>query len=189
MGAMEYRKIGTDTSKGTILISVTGDVTNPGLVEIPFGKSFREVINELCGGMSRGHHTQAVLVGGVTGKFLTDADLDIPISLDNLNRSGLSLGPGSIVVLNETRKISHILTRISRFFADECCGKCPACAEGTVFQMSLFNRPGKVKISKEEIRVLNELDDLMQKRTICRMGKNALNVAFSAINKWPDQFM
>jgi len=189
MGAMEFRKIGTETSKGTTLISVTGDVTNPGLVEIPFGKTFREVIEGLCGGIARGHHFQAVLVGGVTGKFLKDADLDTPISLDTLNRAGLSLGPGSMVVLNETRRISLILSRISRFFADECCGKCPACVEGTVFQMSLFNRPGKVKIAKEEIRVLNELDDLMQKRTICRMGKTALNVGFSAINNWPDLFI
>jgi NADH-quinone oxidoreductase subunit F len=189
MGAMNFRKIGTETSKGTILISVTGDVVNPGLVEIPFGKTFREIIEELCGGMTHDHYIQAVLVGGVNGKFLTDADLDIPIALDILNGSGISLGPGSMVVLNETRKIHQVISRISRFFADECCGKCPPCQEGTAYQMSLFNRPGKVKVTKEELRVLNDLDDLLQKSAICRMGKTALNVTFSAINNWPGLFM
>jgi NADH-quinone oxidoreductase subunit F len=186
---MNFRKIGTETSKGTILISVTGDVVNPGLVEIPFGKTFREIIEELCGGMTHDHYIQAVLVGGVNGKFLTDADLDIPIALDILNGSGISLGPGSMVVLNETRKIHQVISRISRFFADECCGKCPPCQEGTAYQMSLFNRPGKVKVTKEELRVLNDLDDLLQKSAICRMGKTALNVTFSAINNWPGLFM
>lgn len=188
MGAMEYRKIGTDTSKGTFLLSVTGDVVNPGLVEIPFGKTFREVIYGLCGGLPDSHSLQAMLVGGVSGKFLTGENLDTPISMDILTRSGLSLGPGSIVVLNETRKIKQILARISQFFAAECCGKCPSCEEGTLFQMNLFNRPGNFKIKIEEIRELNNLDDLMQKRTICRMGKTALNAAFSALNTWPALF-
>lgn len=186
MGAKEFRKIGTDTSKGTCLISVTGDVINPGLVEIPYGKTFREVINGLCGGLSDSHRLQAVLVGGVSGKFLTGNDLDMPISLDVLTRSGLSLGPGSIVVFNETRKIKQILLRISQFFAAECCGKCPSCTQGTLFQMSLFNKPGNLNIKKEEIRVLNDFDELMQKRTICRMGKTALNATFSALKLWPE---
>jgi NADH-quinone oxidoreductase subunit F len=189
MGAMEFRKIGTDTSKGTILISISGDVVNPGLVEIPFGLTFREVVEGLCGGVADGHSVQTVLVGGVNGKFLRAEELDTPISLDILTRSNLSLGPGSLVVLNESRKISLILSSITRFLAEECCGKCPSCVEGTAWQMELFDRPGKTKITKEELCRLNDLDDLMQKRTICRLGKTALNAAFSAINNWPDQFL
>lgn len=189
MGAMEYRKIGTETSKGTMLISISGDVTNPGLVEIPFGLTFREVIEGLCGGISNGHQLQAVLVGGVNGKFLTSEDLNLPISLDILTRSGLSLGPGSLVVLDESRKISQVMAQITGFLAEECCGKCPSCVEGTAYQDELFNRSGKVKITKAELRRLNDLDELLQKKTICRLGKTALNTAFSAINKWPEMFI
>jgi NADH-quinone oxidoreductase subunit F len=188
MGAREYRKIGTETSKGTVLLSVTGDVANSGLVEIPFGLTFREVIDGYCGGIPQGHTFKAVLVGGVTGKFISDSDLDIPISLDILTRAGLSLGPGSLVVLNETRKINNVVARITRFLADECCGKCPSCMEGTGYQMELFDLVRKARITKEEFRRLNDIDELMQKRTICRLGKTALNIAFSAVSKWPDLF-
>jgi NADH-quinone oxidoreductase subunit F len=188
MGAREYRKIGTETSKGTILLSVTGDAANSGLVEIPFGSTFRELIDGFCGGIPQGHTLQAVLVGGVTGKFISDGELDTPISLDILTRAGLSLGPGSLVVLNETRKINHVVAKITRFLADECCGKCPSCVNGTACQMELFDLSRKAKISREDFRRLNDHDELMQKRTICRMGKTALNAAFSAVNKWPDQF-
>lgn len=188
MGPREYRKIGTVTSKGTILISVTGDVNNPGLVEIPFGLTFRDVIEGLCGGISNGHQLQAVLVGGVNGKFLTGDDLGIPISLDILTRTGMSLGPGSLVVLNENRRIGQVVALLTEFLAEECCGKCPCCVDGTIYQRELFNRSAKVKVTKEEMRHLTNLDEILKKKAICRLGKTAFNATFSALNKWPEMF-
>lgn len=185
MGAMEFRKIGTDTSKGTMLISVTGDVECPGLVEIPFGFTFRDVIFGLCKGMSHGLAFQTALVGGVSGNFIVEKDLDIPISLDGLNHRGLTLGPGSIVVLNETRRLKIVLSQISRFFASECCGQCPCCAAGTFTAWKMFEMQEKSIITKKEVKNLNDLQEQLESKSMCRMGKTTLNAIQSALVQFP----
>ena len=122
MGAREFRNIGTETSKGTILLCMVGDIYRPGLIEIPFGFTFRQIIYEICGGIPNNHSFQAAIVGGVTGSFLSDKDLDIPISHERLKKNGITLGPGSMVVLDNSRNIRDVLIRVSKFLADESCG-------------------------------------------------------------------
>lgn len=189
MGAREYRNIGTDTSKGTILLCVVGDVVKPGLLEIPFGKTFREIIFDICRGIPGKHHYQAAIVGGVTGTFLSEKDLDIPISHEKLKKKGITLGPGSIVVLDTSRNIREILIRVSKFLADESCGFCPSCVEGTRQQYQILGKSPLSKIPSEDLHFYRELLPAMEQFSICRLGKSASNLAKSAFQKWPSQFI
>ena len=188
MGSLEYRKIGTETSKGTILISLTGDLNNPGLVEIPFGMTFRQVIYDLCGGISDGHAFQTALVGGVTGTFITDKQLDTRISLDTLRKAGLSLGGGSIVTLSDTRNIKDVLAIISQFFLDETCGNCPACLSGTKIQMNLIKKAKIENFSSEDMKLFRNSRRIMETMSKCQMGKLATNALESAFANWPARF-
>jgi NADH-quinone oxidoreductase subunit F len=188
MGAREFRNIGTETSKGTILLCLVGDILRPGLIEIPFGLTFQQIIFEICGGLLNNQSFQAAIVGGVTGSFLSEKDLDIPISHEKLKKKGISLGPGSIVVLDNTRNIRDVLIRVSKFLADESCGICPSCVEGTRRQYEILNKAPLSKISTDDLHYFRELLPAMEKSSICRIGKAASSLAKSAYQKWPSQF-
>ncbi len=189
MGPSEYRKIGTETSKGTLLVCLLGDVARPGLVEIPFGTSFRQLIFELGGGMKEGHTCQAVMVGGVTGKFITDEDMDIQISLESLKKNGLSLGPASVIVLDDSRNLRVILSHIGNFLAGESCGLCQSCVDGTNAQKILLEKFRKTSLTSEDVRQYRETLFAMQKSAQCNLGKTASNLARSAYKKWPSKFI
>jgi NADH-quinone oxidoreductase subunit F len=188
MGSREYRKIGTETSKGTILLSLTGDLNNPGLVEIPFGMTFRQVIYDLCGGISDGHAFQAALVGGVTGTFITENQLDIRISLDTLKKAGLSLGGGSIVILSDARYIKDVLLQICQFLASETCGKCPSCINAIKTQMDLVKKSKINKLSSEDNRLFKNNRLVLERISVCQMGKSVSNAVGSAFINWPALF-
>ncbi len=189
MGSSEYRKIGTETSKGTLLVCLLGDVSKPGLAEIPFGTSFRELIFELGGGLMEGHTFQAAIVGGVTGKFLCNEEMNIRISLESLKKNGFSLGPTSVVVLDSTRNLRVILARIGSFLAGESCGLGKSCVEGTLAQKALLEKFRKTRLAPEDIRHYRETLYAMQKSAQCNFGKTAANLARSAYQKWPSKFM
>ncbi len=188
MGSILYRKIGTETSKGTILLCLTGDIAKPGLVEVPFGATFREVIFEFGGGLSDGHSFQTALVGGVTGTFLSESDLDTQISLETLKKEGISLGSGSIVVFNNTRNIKDLLCRVGIFLVRETCGKCLSCITGTQFQMDLLNKSKIAKLLPDDMLQFKEIRQMMEKSALCKVGREATNTTRSAFQKWPSLF-
>jgi len=188
MEARNYKKIGTETSKGTVLLSMMGDLVNPGLLEIPFGLTFRQLIFEICGGISTNHIFQAAIVGGVTGKLIDEKELDIPISHEYLRKAGITLRGGSIIVLDDSRNLINILCRISKFLAIESCGICPSCVNGTRTQFELLNKAKSKQISAEDLQHFREILHMMEKTSICRLGKTAAHLARSAYQKWPDLF-
>ncbi len=188
MGAFEYRKIGTDTSKGTILISLAGDINKPGLLEVPFGTTFRNIIFDHGEGISDGKEFLTALIGGILGTFLTEQDLDTQISLDTLAQKGISLGTGSIIVLNHTRNLKDILRRISGFLCSEACDICPACVNGLHLQSEIISKFKSAKLQKEDIKLFSETRETMFKSTVCKLGHYATNTLWSAIETWPSKF-
>lgn len=189
MGSVEYRKIGTETSKGTILVCLLGDVNRPGLAEIPFGTTFRQLIYELGGGVKESGTLQAAIIGGPTGKFITEENIDICISLECLKKNGLPLGPASVTVLGNSRNLRTVLSHIGNFLASESCGLCPSCVRGTQAQMELLEKFKKSKINPEDIRMYRETLSSMEKNAQCQFGKIATNLARSAYQKWPSKFL
>lgn len=127
-GAAWYREIGTEKSPGTAIFSIVGNVTHPGLVEIPMGVSLRTLIFDICGGIPDKKKFKAVQIGGPSGGCLPAEFLDTPIDFDSLTEAGAMMGSGGMVVMDE----DNCMVDVARYFLDftqkESCGKCTFCS-------------------------------------------------------------
>ena len=129
-GAGWFRTMGTEKSKGTKVFSVSGDVERPGVYELLMGSPLRELVEDLAGARD----IKAVQIGGAAGRILPRELLDTPLAFEQV------MGSGAVIVLNRSRDMIDTVFRNIIFFAEESCGKCTPCREGTEVMMEIFNR-------------------------------------------------
>lgn len=187
-GAEAYRKIGTEKSPGPKLFCLSGDVRRPGLYEVPFGVTFRHLLEDLAGGVRDGRRMKAVLFGGAAGAFATERDLDVRLSFEDLRAAGLPLGSGVITVFDETRDISDVLLRLAHFFALESCGKCYPCQLGTQRQDEIIQRVASGRPMPGDVDRLQDIALTMTGASICGLGQTASSAVMSALKLWPELF-
>jgi NADH-quinone oxidoreductase subunit F len=186
-GAEAYRKIGTEKSPGPKLFCVSGDVVQPGLYEVPFGVTLRELL-EMAGGVAGGKSLQAVLLGGAAGAYATSAHLDVKLTFEDLRAAGLPLGSGVVMVFDETRSMRDSLNRLGHFFAHESCGKCYPCQMGTQRQMEILSRVANGKALPDDVIRLQDVGWTMTDASLCGLGQTAGSAVLSAIKLWPELF-
>jgi NADH-quinone oxidoreductase subunit F len=186
-GAQEYRKIGTEKSPGPKLFCASGDVVRPGLYEVPFGVTLRELL-EMAGGVAGGRQLQSVLFGGAAGAFATSEHLDVRMTFEDLRSAGLPLGSGVVMVFDETRDMRDILKRLGHFFAHESCGKCYPCQMGTQRQMEILDRIAVGGVLEGDLIRLQDLGWTMTDASLCGLGQTAGSAVLSAIKLWPQLF-
>ncbi len=199
-GAAGYRKIGTEKSPGPKLFCVSGDVAKPGLYEVPFGVTLRELL-EMAGNVVRSdtphsqdsaeYHPapQAILFGGAAGAFTTSAHLDVKLTFEDLRVAGLPLGSGVVMVFNETRDLRDVLKRLGKFFAHESCGKCYPCQMGTQRQMEILDRIAAGNVLDGDLQRLQDVGWTMTDASLCGLGQTAAGAVLSAIKLWPELFV
>ncbi|GAA1108527.1 NAD(P)H-dependent oxidoreductase subunit E [Streptomyces javensis] len=180
-GAQAYARTGTGTSTGTKLFCVSGTVARPGVYELPFGATLRELL-ELAGPPET---LRAVLLGGAAGGFVRPDELDVPLTFEGTRAAGTTLGSGVVLVLDEGVELPRILLRIAEFFRDESCGQCVPCRVGTVRQEEalhrLKDRTGAAAAG--DIALLREVGQAMRDASICGLGQTAWNAVESAIDR------
>ncbi|MFL5822709.1 MAG: NADH-quinone oxidoreductase subunit NuoF [Solirubrobacteraceae bacterium] len=140
MGGDEYAKIGTQTSTGTKVVSVSGDVQRPGNYEIVLGTPSREIIYELAGGPPEGREVKFWFPGGSSAPVLTKDDLDLAYDFDTMAKAGSMLGSGAIIVVDESHTVLEVAIKLAKFYAHESCGKCVPCREGTNWTVKMLER-------------------------------------------------
>ena len=187
MGAAEYRKLGTEKSPGPKLFCLSGDVAKPGLYEVPFGVTLRELL-DMAGGVANGKSLQAVLFGGAAGVFATGEHLDVRMTFEDLRAAGLSLGSGVVMVFDETRDMRDVLKRLGHFFAHESCGKCYPCQIGTQRQKEILDRIAAGIVQEGDLIRLEDIGWTMTDASLCGLGQTAGSAVLSAIKLWPDLF-
>lgn len=186
-GAAEYRRIGTEKSPGPKLFCLSGDVAQPGLYEVPFGVTLRELL-EMAGGIANGRQLQAVLFGGAAGAFATAEHLDVGMTFEDLRAAGLPLGSGVVMVFDETRDMRDALKRLGRFFAHESCGKCYPCQMGTQRQKEILDRIATGNVLEGDLIRLQDVGWTMTDASLCGLGQTAASAVLSAIKLWPELF-
>lgn len=186
-GVESYRKFGTEKSSGTKLFCLSGDVNLPGLYELPFGITLRELL-DLAGGVPDEKKLQAILLGGAAGIFATEEHLDIKLTNEDLRAAGLTLGSGVVMVFDETRDLRQSLARLGRFFAHESCGKCYPCQMGTQRQMEILDRVAEGKMKAGDIERLQDLGWTMTDASLCGLGQTASLAVLSAMQEFPALF-
>jgi len=186
-GFAEYRKIGTEKSPGPKLFCVSGDVAKPGVYEVPFGVTLRELL-EMAGGVTGKKGLQSVLFGGAAGAFATAEHLDVKMTFEDLRAVGLPLGSGVVMVFDETRDMRDVLQRLGHFFAHESCGKCYPCQMGTQRQMEILNRVAAGKTLPDDLIRLQDVGWTMTEASLCGLGQTAAGAVLSAMKLWPALF-
>ncbi len=183
IGGEEFASIGTEQSTGPKLFCVSGAVESPGVYEVEFGATLRELL-DMAGGIRDGAGLGAVLMGGAAGVFGDDSMLDVPLTFEGTRAAGTTLGSGSMVFFDEGTDFAPVLTRIARFFRDESCGQCAPCRIGTVRQEEALARLGADRplgSRADEMQRLADLAGVMTDASICGLGQTAASAIQSAI--------
>jgi NADH-quinone oxidoreductase subunit F len=169
-GGAAFAKTGAADSTGTRLFCLSGQVREPGLYEVPMGTTLRALI-DLAGGLREGRSLQAVLLGGAAGSFVTEQQLDVPLSFEGTRAIGATLGSGAVIVLDDTIDVKQILLRIARFFRDESCGQCVPCRVGTVRQEEVLHRLLAADRKDSDVALLSDIAQAMRDASICGLGQ------------------
>jgi NADH-quinone oxidoreductase subunit F len=180
-GAAGYASTGTDGSKGPKLFCVSGAVAAPGVYEVPFGATLRELIAR-AGGLRPGAELQAVLLGGAAGGYVGPEDLDLPLTLEATRAAGTTLGSGVVMVLDQHVDLVDQLRRIAAFFRDESCGQCVPCRVGTVRQEEVITRLA-AGANAADLALFGDLALVMRDASICGLGQTAANAIESAVKR------
>ena len=181
-GAAVYLAQGTPGSAGTKLFCVSGAVNKPGIYEVNFGATLRELI-DLAGGLRIGHELQAVLLGGAAGSFVAPNQLDMPLTFEGARAGGATLGSGVVLVIDTLTPIAPMLRSIAGFFRSESCGQCVPCRVGTVRQEETLGRLASGSAQPGDAGLLREIGQVMKDASICGLGQTAWNAIESALDR------
>jgi len=188
-GAGEFATLGTATSKGTKIFSLTGKVVNGGLIEVPMGVTLREVIFDIGGGMLPGREFKAVQLGGPSGGCLPASLLDEPIDFESLVAAGSMMGSGGMVVVDDTTCMVDFAKYFLQFTAEESCGKCVPCRVGTTRMLEILERISAGLATVEEVESLERLAEDVVEGSLCALGGSAPNPVLSTLRYFRDEVM
>ena len=188
-GAKWFSDMGTENSKGTKILALTGKVRNTGLVEIAFGTTIRTVVEEIGGGSSdEGREIKAVQTGGPSGGCLPASMFDLPIDFDILWEKGSMIGSGGLVVMDEKTCMVDVAKYFLNFLQDESCGKCVPCRVGVDRMLEIVTEITEGRGKPEHIPLLEELGDTICQTSLCGLGKTAPNPVLSTLNYFREEY-
>jgi formate dehydrogenase iron-sulfur subunit len=187
-GGAWHASLGTEGSRGTMALQIGGRVKQPGLVEVPFGLTLRDVLDRFGGGMAPGARLKAVQVGGPLGSLFPESQLDIPICYDAFAGAGAILGHGGIVVYDDETDMVDLARHFMAFTADESCGKCTPCRVGSVRGREILERIQSGQGTAEDLMLLSDLGETMKSASLCALGGRAPYPVLTAIEHFPEEF-
>ena len=186
-GSDWYRSLGINEHAGTKVISLSGDIRNPGNYEVPFGFPLQELLHEWGGGANIGRNIQAVTMAGLSGGFLAGNDLDVTLDEACIRSKGSFLGAGGIIVFDDSRDMVSVAHEAMQFFAHESCGKCFPCRIGTQRLSERLNGDNR-QLSLENWQ--EEIDDIaavMKATSACGLGMAAPHITESLQRYFPEK--
>jgi NADH-quinone oxidoreductase subunit F len=170
MGGAEYAKIGTETSTGTKLVSVSGDVQRPGNYEVVLGIPSREIIYDLAGGPPPGREIKLWFPGGSSAPVLTKDDLDLAYDFDTMAKAGSMLGSGAIIVVDDSNAVLDVAYKLAKFYAHESCGKCVPCREGTNWTVKMLQRIESGEATPMDLDIMASVQEQIIGNCLCVLG-------------------
>ncbi len=187
-GAEAYSSIGEGDSKGTKVFALTGKVRHSGLVEVPFGLTVNELVNDIGGGCQGGVTTKAVQIGGPSGGCLPADLFDTPIQYDTLALAGAIVGSGGMVVVDEATCMVDLARFFLTFTQDESCGKCVPCRVGTKRMLEIVTRITEGKGQDGDIETLEHLAGVIRSTSLCGLGQSAPNPVLTTLRYFRHEY-
>jgi NADH-quinone oxidoreductase subunit F len=187
-GGQWHLDLGKPNNGGCKIFSVSGHINKPGNYEIPLGTSFLELL-KMAGGMKENKKLKAVIPGGSSAPVLpADIMKDLSMDYDSISKAGSMLGSGAVIIINEDTCMVRLLHRIAHFYADESCGQCSPCREGTTWMYKILNRILNNKGNLADIDLLESVAANICGRTICALGDAAAMPVLSFIKHFRNEF-
>jgi NADH-quinone oxidoreductase subunit F len=188
IGGAEYAKIGTETSAGTKVVSVSGNVRRPGNYEVELGTPSREIIYGLAGGPPEGREVKFWFPGGSSSPVLTADDLDIPYDFNTLQKAGSMLGSGAIIVVDDSVAVVSVALKLAKFYQHESCGKCTPCREGTRWTVSMLERVDSGLATPMDLDIMASVQEQIIGNCLCVLGDAMAMPIGSMVAKFRDEF-
>jgi NADH:ubiquinone oxidoreductase subunit F (NADH-binding)/(2Fe-2S) ferredoxin/Pyruvate/2-oxoacid:ferredoxin oxidoreductase delta subunit len=187
-GADWYSSIGTATSKGTKVFALAGNVENTGLIEVPMGITFREVVFDIGGGIPNGRGFKATQIGGPSGGCLPASYLDTPIDYETMRDAGAIVGSGGLIIMDDANCMVDIARFFLTFTQDESCGKCTPCREGTKRMLEIMQRVTKGQGEERDYERLDRLSKACGRGALCALGQTAPNPVLTTLRHFKDEY-
>lgn len=188
-GAEWYSSIGTETSKGTKVFALGGNVVNIGLVEVPMGTTLREIVYDIGGGIPNNREFKAAQTGGPSGGCIPKDHLDTPIDYESLKQIGSMMGSGGLIVMDDTKCMVNIAKFYLEFTVDESCGKCTPCRIGTKRMLEILEKITNGEATKQDLEKLEELAKIIPKTSVCGLGQSAPNPVISTLKYFREEYL
>ncbi len=188
-GGEWYAGIGTEKSKGTKVFSLTGQIQNTGVIEVPMGITLRDIIFEIGGGIPDGRQFKAVQTGGPTGGCIPEQYLDTPVDYESLIKLGSIMGSGGMIVIDETSCMVDVAKFFMEFCMSESCGKCIPCRVGTAQMGDLLDKITRGTATLDDLALLEELCDVVKNTSLCGLGQSSPNPVFSTLRYFRDEYL
>ena len=186
-GAEAFAEIGSDTENGTKIISVSGSVTRAGVAEVPMGTTLRQIVYDIGGGTRDGSALTAIAVGGPSSGVLPTSMLDTRIRGGMLHDSGVMLGAGGVIALDDGISVIEVLRKLAAYNAAESCGKCTPCREGTPRIVEAVDRLMSGNGSAADLDEARYLAEVVNAASLCGLGQAAGNPVTSAVHFFGDE--
>lgn len=183
-----YSSIGTEKSKGIKLLSLSGNIVNSGVVEVPMGTPLRKVIYDIGGGVPNGKKLKAVHFGGPMGGSIPADLIDAPVDFDELSKLGSPMGAGALLVLDEDACMVDLAKYFFEFLTTESCGKCTPCREGMRQMLKILTRICEGKGKEGDIELLEEIMGVSKVASLCALGKSASDPLLSSLRYFRDEY-
>jgi NADH-quinone oxidoreductase subunit F len=189
-GADWFKSLGTADSPGVKIFCLSGRVKKPGNYELPFGKTFRQLIYESGGGTIDDRPVKAIMAAGASSSLILadDKALDTPMDYVSVRTLGADLGSASVIVIDDSVNIDWVIGKTIHFFSHESCGKCTPCREGTYWMKHLIDRIETGDKSTETVELLHSVAKQMQNKCLCALGEFATMAPVTGIERFPADF-
>lgn len=187
-GVEWFRSMGTEKSKGTAIFSLTGEVANCGLIEVPMGITLRKIIFDIGGGTTGNTKFKAAQIGGPSGGCLPEEMLDMPIDFDSLKEAGAMMGSGGLVVMNENTCMVDIARYFLEFTQKESCGDCTPCRLGTKQMLDILNDIVEGRAKPEDLDLLAVLAEGIKSASLCGLGQTAPNPVLTTLKYFRHEY-
>ena len=188
-GADWFASFGTETSKGTKVFALTGQVEHSGLIEVPMGTTINEIVNEIGGGVSNGKKLKAVQTGGPSGGVIPEKYMDMPVCYEELKKVGSIMGSGGMIVIDDSSDMVELAKFYLDFTVDESCGKCAPCRIGGKQMLALLEKISKGRGNKKDLAQLKKIATAMQKASLCGLGQTAPNPVLSTLKFYEKEYL
>ncbi len=187
-GAAWYTAIGPETSPGTVVFSLSGNVERPGNYELELGTTLRHLVYDLGGGIAGGRELKAIIPGGSSTTVMTPDLIDTPLDYNSVAEVGSQFGAAAVIVIDDRACMVQMALRSTQFYMHESCGKCTPCREGTRWMVQLLQKLEDGHAEQSELDLLLSVADRVLGKCLCALGDFAAGPVLEYARAFREEF-